>query len=344
MRLLLLIFLSLVIHPANGQELKKTLVYQDNIYSPTNIYALNEDTIIVVDLSNRDAVLSMHDLKSKTVIASHRAGRGPGELSQKGRKLISIINNNLFLLWDNNQRKGMVYDRDLTYITDIRYNDRSISSAVILNDSIAVVRKFYNFETAAEIRRFNNNNIIDKVLLKIDTDYYDSLKPISINFMVDQGPMITDTDKAYIGYFYSTLVLSISSNGTVDTLKTPNSFILPTVEYDDGYSAPDHAISPEGTLSIATDDKYVYVLFSGKKFEIKPFMMAVKTITGKIADEIEKSDNTKELQIFDKRTGNYIKSIELPEMAKDITVLGNYLYALSYVDGFYKIIKYELLL
>lgn len=341
MRSLLLLLLCLFLHTAKGQELKKTLVYQDNIYSPTNIYALNEDTILVVDLSNREAVLSLHDLKNKTVIASHRAGRGPGELSQVGAKRISRVNDDLIFLWDNSQRKGMVYDRNLTYITDIGYNDRSISSAAILNDSLAVVRKLYNFQTAAEIRRFNNNEITDDILLNIDSDYYESLKPMSINFMVDQGPMFTDTDKAYIGYFYSTLVLSISSNGKVDTLKTPKSFILPTVEFDDGYSAPDHGVYPQGTLSIATDDNYVYVLFSGKKFEIKPFMAAVKTITGKIADEIEKSDNTTELQIFDKQTGNYIKSIELPEMAKDITFSGNYLYALSYVDSFYQIIKYE---
>jgi len=344
MRVLLMIWLCLVVQTTNGQELKKILVYQDNIYSPSAIFALNEDTILTVELSNKEAVLSMHNLKNNSMIASHPAGRGPGELSQIEAKHFSMIDNDLFLLWDKGQRKGIVYDRNLTYITDIRYNDRAISSAIILNDSLAIVRKFYDMQTLTEIRRFKDYEITDDILVKIDTDYYDSLKPISHNPLVDQGPMFSGTDNAYIGFNYSTLVLSISPNGTIDTLKTPRSFILPTVEYDNGYSAPDHAISPEGTLSIATDDNYVYVLFSGKKFEVKPFMMAVKTITGKIADEFEKSDNSTELQIFDKKTGNYIKSIELPEMAKEIDVYGNYLYALSYVDGFYQVIKYELTL
>lgn len=344
MKHFLLLCLCLFIQTANGQNLKKTLIYQDNIYSPSAIFALNEDTILTVELSNKEAVLNMHDLKSKSMIASHPAGRGPGELSQTGAKRFSRINNDLILLWDKSQRKGIVYDHNLTYITDIRYNDRSISSAIILNDSLAIVRKFYDMQTLTEIRHFKKYEITDDILLKIDTDYYGSLLPISRNPMVDQGPMFSGTDNAYIGFNYSTLVLSISSNGKVDTLKTPRSFILPTVEYDNGYSAPDHTISPEGTLSIATDDNYVFVLFSGKKFEVKPFMMAVKTITGKIADEIEKSDNTTELQIFDKKTGSYIKSVELPEMAKEIDVYGKYLYALSYVDGFYQIIKYELTL
>jgi len=344
MKYFLVIWLCLFVKIVNGQELKKTLVYQDNVYSPSAIFALSEDTILTIELSNKEAVLSMHDLNSKTMVASHTAGRGPGELSQVGTKYFSKINNDFFLLWDEGLRKGMVYDYDLNYITDIRYGDRAISSAIVLNDSLVITKKIYDTKTVAEVRLFKNYEITDEILLKINADHFKSLVPISRNPMVDQGPMFSGTENAYIGFNYSTLVLSISPNGTIDTLKTPRSFILPTVEYDNGYSAPDHAISPEGTLSIATDDNYVYVLFSGKKFEVKPFMMAVKTITGKIADEFEKSDNSTELQIFDKKTGNYIKSIELPEMAKEIDVYGNYLYALSYVDGFYQVIKYELTL
>ncbi|MDZ7805621.1 MAG: hypothetical protein U5K71_00725 [Gracilimonas sp.] len=119
MRVLIIIWVCLIVQTANGQNLKKTLVYQDNIYSPSAIFALNEDTILTVELSNKEAVLSMHDLKSKSMIASHPAGRGPGELSQTGAKRFSRINNDLILLWDKSQRKGIVYDHNLTYITDI---------------------------------------------------------------------------------------------------------------------------------------------------------------------------------------------------------------------------------
>ncbi|MDZ7805620.1 MAG: hypothetical protein U5K71_00720 [Gracilimonas sp.] len=45
-------------------------------------------------------------------------------------------------------------------------------------------------------------------------------------------------------------------------------------------------------------------------------MMAVKTITGKIADEFEKSDNTTELQIFDKKTGSYIRVLSFLKWQK----------------------------
>lgn len=343
MRAILILFIGFFsIKSGICQELKEVYSYHKNIYTPSAFYVLGEDTILTVELDNREAVLSLHDLKNKQVIATRRGGRGPGELSQNGLKYISKMGKDSIWVWDVGQRKGMIFDNKLNYLTDVVAEDHGVGSALIVNDTTVIAKKVFDGDNVVALYPFKGNRIGDKALLRIKSGDFKSLLPITENPLLNQGPIFADRDAAYMGFYFGSTVLAISAEGKVDTLSTPYNLPFPIVDYDKGYAAPDHGKSPEATLDISTDGQHIYILFSGKKFEGGPFRQLANVITGKLAEEIEKSDNTKEVLVIDKKSKKYIGSLNLPVMSKRIFVHGNSLYTLSYRDKRYSIIKYEM--
>ncbi|MCW9706175.1 hypothetical protein [Fodinibius salsisoli] len=343
MRIILLLIIGLsTIQSGICQELEEVYSYHENIYTPSAFYVLGEDTILTVELGNGDAVLSLHDIKNKKVIATRRSGRGPGELSQNGLKYISKMGTDSIWVWDVGQRKGIIFDNKLNYVADVVAEDQAISAALILTDTTVVAKKAFNDESVAALYPLRNNRIGSKVMSRIRINNFESLRPIAENPLLNQGPMFADRDAVYMGFYFGSMVPMLSTEGKADTLSVPYDLPFPEVEYEKGYAAPDHGKYPEATLDISTDDQHIYILFSGKKFDAGPFRQLANAMTGKLAEEIEKSDNTKEILVIDKNSKNFIKSLNLPVMSKRISVHNNSLYTLSYRDKRYSIIKYRL--
>ncbi|GAA5521051.1 hypothetical protein LQ318_04855 [Aliifodinibius salicampi] len=336
------LFVGITIKSGICQELKEVYSYHENIYTPSAFYVLGEDTILTVELGNRDAVLSLHDIKNKQVIATRRGGRGPGELSQNGLKYISKMGKDSIWVWDEGQQKGMIFDDKLNYLTDVVAKDHGIGTALIVNDTTVIAKKAFDGDNVVALYPLEGNRIGGKALFSINSGDFKSLLPITENPLLNQGPMFADRDAAYMGFYFGSTVLALSAEGKVDTISTPYNLPFPIVDYDKGYMAPDHGKSPEATLDISTDDDHIYILFSGKKFDVGPFRQLVNGITGKLAEEIEKSDNTREVLVIDKKSKKYIGSLDLPVMSKRIFVHGNSLYTLSYGDKRYSIIKYKM--
>lgn len=335
-------FTILLFATTSGQVLDKIYSYTENIYSPSTFYVVGEDTILTVELQNKEAVLSLIDLKNDQVISSHPAGRGPGELSTQGSKYISQFDRDFFLVWDEGLYRGMIYDKNLNYIGGLKSDESSMASVVVLNDSVAVTKEMFSNKTIAKFQALNDTRLTNHNYKQISITDFEDFEKIESNPLLNQGPLIASDGKVYLGFYFSTKVLVLSSDFTIDTLATPVHLPLPTVPYKNGYAAPDQAKWPKATLSISTDKNYIYTLFSGKKFDDKIFKQISNLVMGKVADSIENANNSKTVHMYNKKTNEYIRTIELPVQAKSIFVFNNHLYTLSYKDAMYHIIKYKI--
>ncbi|MFA5667912.1 MAG: hypothetical protein WC967_01615 [Balneolaceae bacterium] len=343
MRLFLTATFTLALYvTTSGQVLDNVYSYTENIYSPSTFFVVGEDTILTVELQNKEAVLSLIDLKNDRVISSHPAGRGPGELSTQGSKYISQIGRDSLLVWDEGLYRGMIYDKSLNYISGLKSENNAVAAVVALNNSVAVTKEMFNNKTVAKFQALNETRLTNQTYKQISTTDFQDLEKIESNPLLNQGPLIASGGKVYLGFYFSTKVFVLSPDYTVDTLATPVHLPLPTVPYKNGYAAPDQAKWPKATLSISTDQNYIYMLFSGKKFDDKIFNQISNLLMGKVADSIENANNSNTVHVYDKKTNEYIRTIELPVQAKSIFVFNNHLYALSYKDAMYHIIKYKM--
>jgi len=341
--LILLTILITSLCSASGQSVTEVAQYSENIYSPTNIYIVGEDSLLIVDLNNKEAVVTLHDLNQKKVIASRRAGRGPGEFAQNGVKYITTYNNNLLWIWDEGQMKAIILNKSLDYVGDIISDNKSVSSALLKNKNLVVVKNFFSTEYIVGLYELKGKRIQSNPLKKLSTQHFPSYAPITNNPLINQGPMTRADDAVYIGFNYASNIIVIDKNNAIDTLKNHPEYIpFPEYKSKNGYEAPDQAKFPLATLDIATDDNNIYILFSGKTFDMGFLNKVKNAITGEIADKIEKSSNATDVFVFDKRTKKYKNRFTLPHLAKSITVSGGYMYGLSYVDGIYFIKKYKM--
>lgn len=340
------VFVCIIVHSASlyAQDLHFIYAKSDNIYSPSAFYVLGEDTVLTVELSNKDAVLSLINLKNNTVIGTQREGRGPGEMQTSGSKYISWFNENSILVWDDGLYRGAIYDKELNYLGDLKKsNHDAITSLIVLNDTTVLYKELFGVNNIAKTNEIRGTELTSRTFKEIKINKISGLEEIARNPLVNQGPVYAENDKAYLGFNFSSTILVISKNGmAVDTLLTPVYLPFPVVKFKDGYAAPDHSKWPAAALSIAADAHFIYVLYSGKIFDDSIFKQVSDLIRGKIADSIENSDNSTTIHIYDKKSYTFRRELNLPIQAKRIFVHNGSLYTLSYNKGEYQIIKYKI--
>jgi|AntRauTorckE6833_2_1112554.scaffolds.fasta_scaffold08936_3 hypothetical protein len=342
---LCLLFFVLVVNKLSlAQSLNLVSTYSTNIYSPYGIFVLDENRLITVELTSKSGVLNILDLNTGEILNSQRAGRGPGELSQRGKKFITKTEHGNIWVWDNGRKRAFIYDENLNYMTDIISDDKSVTDAIYLNDSTVVVRKLFRSSVIACLNRLENRRISSESFHCFKSGYNNNLSSISDNPLLNQGSMMNFGGVIYLGFDFTSTILTIDNEGDIDTLSTPYYIPFPKSQKTNGniFEAPDHSKYPMTTIDIGSNLEFVFVLYSGSKFESNLIKQFTGFITGKLAHELEKSENTYQLYIFDKKSGTFLKKILLHNMAKSINVLENHLYALSYVDKNYVINKYRL--
>lgn len=319
-------------------------VQNSNIYSPSEIFVLDENKIVTVELTNKFGVLNLIDLDTGNLLATQPAGRGPGELSQKGKKLITLTSDNSLWVWDNGRRRAFLYDKNLKYLNDVISDDKTVTDAIYLNDSTVVVRKMFDTNIVACLNKLIGNRISNESYYCFQNGSIKNLSSIKRNPLLNQGPMVKFGKRSYLGFDFTSTILTLASEFNTDTLKTPYYVSFPEIKNRRGNTieAPDHGKNPITTIDIASDGDNIFVLYSGKKFESNLIKQFTGFITGELAHEMEKSDNASDVFMFDKETGKFIKNLTLPNISKRIEVYGDYFYTLSYVDKNYTINKYRL--
>lgn len=169
-------------HAQLGQGFEIDAVFFD----PWYIHSLNDDSLLVLDPKNEQQAFQLISVPKGKVLNSHRIGRGPGEISSEGDKIINIFANTISV-WDSGSRQILKYDRNLTYKTSLLPNVPAMY-VTPLNDSLAYVSTQINANDFLHLYSINGRELSDKPKRKYFTEVNKKLKPLNENFLLKQGP------------------------------------------------------------------------------------------------------------------------------------------------------------
>jgi len=304
------------------------------IVSFNSIITDNHGKIFVYD-SQGTYPLYIVNTVDKSITGFGEWGNGPGELARGTPKGFSQTEKRIYV-FEYIERKVTIFNYEGVYINNFVLPAflGPIGYAHVISDNSMLYRiDFYppnvkssGFVKLLEYSEDGRINDINAYLVRYDE--HPDLKPIINNATLKSGPISSDRDGfIYIANMYSSLILCINQDGeTVFKTYEPYDARIPNVPLQ----AQGTIISGEPdkathySLSIDTDDKYLYALHSGIEYRSDDIAKAL---------QIGDTDNLRvgegnTLLIYDKRSGEYIDSIELPVWTSNIVVDDEYIYFL----------------
>lgn len=270
-------------------------------------------------------------------------GRGPGEMSYDGEKRISVSDKFIYV-YDLGMSRITVYNLDGTYHNTITPPPGIFRGALyFINDENIIfishtnVRDDNSVATGYEVDETGeiSTSGINYGLYEEHRD----LIPKKNNALVKQGPVtVSKDDHFYIANYYSSIVMGFMLNGDV-LFKTyePDNVPLPRVsqQREGGrmvYKAPDVAEYPQRAISLAVDDQYLYLVYSGN--EITRWQI-VRSLLGANLRLFE----GKMLYVYDRYTGTFKYSAKLPVWTVSIAVDDDHIYLTTWEKN-PRVIKY----
>lgn len=342
----LLIVLCFFLSTTQGYtQLTKSFEIKEQLFDPWRIYALNDDSLIVVDPVNDQQTLQLRILPEGTIDHAHRTGNGPGELASQGGKIVNADSSNIFV-WDTGSRRMLVYNRDFTYQTNISSKIIGMRAGAV--DSYLFASPSGLTDDFIRIFTLNGRKASDDPVKIYPVNVDKRLAPLADNFMLRQGAFLIKDEALFVGFDFSSIVAKITPDSIAYIIDKPAKIPLPnyqSADHEDGsttFVAPDVAEYPHGTLSLDTDSEYLYVLHSGKQIDAGVFKQLWNSARGKINEMMEDLNYSTTVFVYDKTIGNYLGTLTLPQKARQIAVTRNTITALSLnEEGLPVIIGYE---
>lgn len=331
-----LVLVALFFLSANSiaQTLQEVSRLESGLIFPSDFHVVGEDRAIVIEpLSDRD-VVTLVNLETGNVIASLRAGRGPGEVHPTGKKVLSRFTNDHLWLWDSVLRRGMLLDNELLYIEDVDTGEGNFLFALPISENNVVTWSFLSRSELFTIRNLDGLTIGETTHSYL-YDEFGEFNPIPKNPLSRQGPTVSDGSAIYQGYFFSSNLLKVDHNGEIQYV-TGHEMSIPFPDYDSEpgvIEAPDHGEFPEATMSLAVNNQYLFVLHSGRIFEEGLVRSMYLQLTGRWEELNAQYDHSDRLLVYDKQNGKFIREIALPEKAHKISATDDHLYIYSYLKN-----------
>ena len=329
---LLLILLSGCFNQSFAQFQEEYRQAQGFIH-PVNFFIIDEDKAILFEPLSETDTVTLVDLQNGNVLASIRAGRGPGELSRTSKKIIRRFDHNHVWIWDSGLRRGMVVDNQLDIIHEIEVDNQNLHFAIPISEE-----RVASWTSFSRSILFSVHQLIDYTITEpINTIRYDEFpeyNPVQKNPLSKQGPTIARNEAIYQGYRYSSLILKMDGSGSISyTTGKEQEIGFPEYTSDDGViEAPDHAEFPQATLSMAVNDEYIFVLHSGRIFDEGWLRSVAHQITGRWEELNIEYDHSDRLLLYNKHSGEFIREVKLPEPAYKIQATNNSFYIYTYLD------------
>lgn len=250
------------------------LIAENQLYDPWDILAL--DSNIVIANQKGDPLIEIYNHKGKCVKKFLHVGSGPEEILVVG-SLQEIKEKKALLVYDLFQKKFLKYS--LTDFTDKPSEIISFSNSYS-NDSVALFDKlFVGKECLIGESRMPNGRII------LMTKKGDFIKYIG-KFPEKVDPKLTDFENAHLyGACFafnsakSKLAMATFTAGMLDLFNVKSNGLEPIFSYQEFLPENLNIVqigentraaftnnSRYGYTSITASDKYVYALFSGRKF------------------------------------------------------------------------------
>lgn len=288
---------------------------------------------LLLDSQALDQMVAELRLDDKSIVGQAiRSGDGPGEVSGRGLGM-SLFSDGGVLVWDGGAREASVYDRQLQFEGQVRgVEHTSRGRTLLVNDSTMAVIVHTPGPELINLYRLHRESgavrIEDEPVTSIQTtdDALLADSELEENIMLRQGTHRRVGDQLFFALNYSSIVLSISEDGLEWATADPENHSLPVYDFrDDGWvMAPAAEDFPQGTLDVAADESYLYVLYSGQQAE-RPGGLFSRFTTGDIEAEVERIRHSDRLFIFERDSGAYLEEIILPVRAKAMDVSNEYI-------------------
>jgi len=243
---------------------------------------------------------------------------------------MSRFSDGSFLVWDSGQQRANVYNSDLQFQTQVRGISGLVGELFLVNDSTVAVSDYSRGPTIFAMHHLNREDGIyrlsEEPIAMVETSDDPALNQgeIDENVMLRQGVHHTTDEGAFFGFTHGSLVLALNEDSLRWATTEPIQHELPLYEYRDGNAtvAPDVTEHPLGILDLTSNDRYLYVLYSGSKVDRAGL---IARMTGAIQRRLEKVRHSDRLYVLDQSNGEVVANESLPTRSRAISVAGDYL-------------------
>lgn len=323
-------------------EVRSPDTFTDGLWHPMS-FSVSEDgwTALVVDYASDGEIVYLLDLYEGThhgrVLT---AGPGPGELNDRGDKVVSRFDDGTFFLWDAGDRRASLFDADLDYTGPVRRAERGrIGTMALVNDSTVAVLNFSATEELFTLHRLtraaDHAVVTDEPLVTLTTAAHPALQPMVANPLLRQGWLHRQQDTLCWGVRYSSAVLCFDEEGLQFASTAAGEMPVPDFRNEPGvYEAPDASKYPSGIVDISADDRHVYVLFSDRKVSrLRALRVAVTGGMSGLEGLLDDVLHTDTVHVLDRQTGALVRTLALPVRGRHLQVMGESAYLLNTIDG-----------
>lgn len=332
-RLFCLLSICFLITQSLQAQLTKAFEIEGQYYNPWYIQAFNDDRLIIFDGKNKKQALQLRSIPNGEILNAHRLGRGPGELSGVGPKIINRTADRISV-WDANAKNMLLYDGKLNYRSAVLIN-KPVMNVAFSGTGMAYATSSLPEEPFLKLFKTTENGLSSKPIQTYTTKNHPELAPLAENFMLRQGPFLTDGENLYMGFSYSTIILKVTPTSISLFDEAPNPIPLPEYEFAKNrggnkiYVAPDVSSFAQGTLGMDLDDNFLYALYSGKKLEGTEDQLKKWQQEGTLAERFEDLNYSTKILVYSKQSGEYLRTLTLPQRARKIAISESYIFALS---------------
>lgn len=262
-------------------------------------------------------------------------GQGPGEIPQSAFVILSIDSSNIYVHLPF-LMKILIFGKDLNFLKEIKGKPLELGSIFYI---VGEREGIYVSSLLNDSGRFGERFRIDESLsispVSINYGEYGKLKsiePLGKNPMLKKGPIHVDSKgNIYFAHYYSSLIMGFYPDGRNIFINfSPRNIEIPEADLKakGGIITGDPEKSIQSYLSLSSDDKYLYGLFSGEEISMEKI---IAFRTGKLK-ELHLGEG-KFVDVFERKDCKYLLSFELPVFATSIHVDKDYLYITTSGDS-----------
>ena len=264
-------------------------------------------------------------------------GRGPGEVAKGPPVVLSVADGRIFahaLL----ESKLVVFDQDLAVIEEYALGqDVPVPGAFYaLSDTLGVYTSSHPSAEAASLARVYRLDAEAhawRTALPVG-DYagLPELEPLRRNPTLLLGPLHADAGRIFWAHYYSSLRAGFAAHGAPLFLRSdPREVRIPAakVRRTRDVTAGDPEKVVQGYVSLASDDRNLYALYSGVELT-RARVLAARA--GRGVEDLHLGEG-RIVDVFEKADGSYRFSLTLPTWAVSLAVDGDRLYVVTRQDA-----------
>lgn len=313
-----------------------------SLFEPNWLLAEANHQLWVSDAVHKTLGLYKYDLKRDEVTSSMRMGRGPGELSEMGMKWMSTLGMGDKVIFDVGSYRIQRFGAELDRPVMIRTASGSSQwlNAHILADTLLVVSPM-SLKNVIQTYQFDpKTNQIGAMVYQLDHLDKPELNALS-NFLLKNGHISVYGNAIYFSFLFAPYIMKVDPTGLrwIGGYEIGSGFPVNTKNPNE-IRMPDASQYAQQTISIAADDKRVYVLHNGEKAGFWQSMWA--SITNDFSDIDEQLNATNRLRLYNTTNGTFIEEWTLPVKARLVAVHREFMYLTTQIDGQPTIIAYRM--